>query len=80
MQAWYLPLYGSSSSSSSKRRMEIEVPHELDHKKIVIYQLPLQFIGWAADLTVERSDSTEGKKGRMGSLDPLMCVRKGRCM
>jgi four helix bundle protein len=38
---------------------------QLDHEKLDVYQLELQFVAWAADLMTELSDSTEARARRV---------------
>jgi len=39
--------------------------HKLDHEKLDVYQLELEFVAWATDLIVELCESQEAKKRRI---------------
>ena len=39
--------------------------HQLDHEKLEVYQIELQFVAWATDLMVELLDSPESKVRRI---------------
>ena len=38
---------------------------QLDHEKLDVYQIEVQFVGWSTDLMVELFDSPEAKKRRI---------------
>jgi len=42
------------------------VQEQLDHEKLDVYQIELQFVAWATDLMVELSESPEAKIRRIG--------------
>ena len=59
--------YSSSSSSSSSDltgKNKIARP-QLDHEKLDVYQIELQFVAWSTDLMMELQDSSEAKKRRI---------------
>ena len=39
--------------------------HQLDHEKLDVYQIELQFVAWSTDLMVERCNSVASKPRRM---------------
>ena len=39
--------------------------HQLDHEKLDVYQLELEFVAWATDLIVELADSPDARKRRI---------------
>jgi four helix bundle protein len=48
------------------------VPHALDHEKLDVYRLELQFVAWSTDLMVELSVSSEARTRRISeALDQL---------
>jgi len=48
------------------------VQNQLDHERLDVYQIALQFVAWATDLMVELSESAEAKARRIGeTLDHL---------
>ena len=54
-----------SSSSSSSERKGIGVQHQLDHERLDVYRIELEFIAWATDLMVELSESPSAKTRRI---------------
>jgi len=42
--------------------------HQLDHEKLDVYELELQFVAWATDLIVELSALPEAKSRRMAEV------------
>jgi four helix bundle protein len=54
------PYSSSSSSSSSTTR--------LDHEKLDVYQLELQFVGWATDLMVDLDGTPAACQRRIGEV------------
>ena len=56
---------------------EAIVQHQMDHEKLDVYQIEVQFVGWSTDLMVELFDSPEAKTRRIaGACDHL--DREGR--
>jgi four helix bundle protein len=41
------------------------VQHQLDHEKLDVYQIELQFVAWSTDLMVELCNSVESKTRRI---------------
>ncbi|MCE9613297.1 MAG: hypothetical protein K8T26_03420 [Lentisphaerae bacterium] len=39
--------------------------HQLDHEKLDVYQIELQFVSWSTDLMVELIDSPAAKTRRV---------------
>jgi four helix bundle protein len=46
-------------------RYGFAVPQQLDHEKLDVYQIELQFVAWSTDLMVELGESDEAKKRRI---------------
>ena len=44
---------------------EPAVQHQLDHEKLDVYQIELQFVAWSTDLMVELRNSVESKTRRI---------------
>lgn len=42
--------------------------YKLDHEKLDVYQLELQFVAWATDLIVELRESAEAKNRHIGEV------------
>ena len=42
--------------------------HQLDHEKLDVYQIELQFVAWSTELMVELGESAEAKTRRVVSM------------